>query len=161
MASEPDLSVIQRLIDDLESEDAFDRYQAIEDLAVLTQRRFEFRWRGAETDRAHSVERWRKWLDRERKRRQTSDVQTTIKILAEGSLGQLNQEVLQKVLKSLPPEQAKALMAQVLAKVSGVEHRQCDGCGTRPASVQVTSRQDDDTYQRRRLCEVCAGREGR
>ena len=159
MADEPDIRLIQELIDALESEDAFERRQAIESLALITLQRLDFRWTGSEPDRARAVERWRRWLNRERKRRKGRQVQATIQILSGGSI---DKQALEQALKGLPPKQKQALIAQVLAKVTqgaaqgAGGHAPCDACAKRPATVKITSREADGSYGQRSLCEICA-----
>ncbi len=161
MSEEVDLQVLRRLIEGLESEDAFERRQAIESLAVVTQQRLDFSWRGSAEERTLAVKRWRKWLGREEKRRKGRQVQATIQILASGAI---DQKSLEKALKDLPPAQKQALIAQVLAKVTAEAqaaggHGVCERCTKRPATVKITSRAADGTYAQRTLCEVCAAKE--
>ena len=159
MPEEVDLKRVAALVDQLESEDAFERRQAIEALAVFTQQRLDFRWTASPEERAAAVERWRKWLKRERRRRQGKDVQATIQILSGGAI---SQAALEKALEHLPPKQKQALIAQVLAKVtqgsmqSPGAHPPCEVCAKRPATVKITTRAPDGQYVQQALCEVCA-----
>lgn len=158
MSSLPDLKTLERLVDSLESEDAFARREAIDELILLTQKQFGFRWRDPEADRTPAVKRWRRWLDRESKRRQSRQMQATVQILAEGSGKIIDSEALQKLLKALPHDQAKQLMATVLAKMGAAavpSHPVCEACGLRPATVAVTTLEENG-YRHERMCEVCA-----
>src|SRR5688572_24768805 len=113
--SEVKLETLKRLIDTLESEDAFERRQAIENLALLTQQRLDFAWRGNSDERAASIRRWRRWLSREEKRRKGGDLKATLDVLASGVIsgaGPDLQAALEKAFKDLPPQHKKALIAQ-------------------------------------------------
>lgn len=161
MADDAALRRIQRLVEELESDDAFERRDAIESLALITQQRLGFEWGAPEPERGRAVRRWRRWLDREKERRKGEEVQATIQMLAQGQIGPAT---LQKLLKSLPPDQQKALLAQlVIAKAAGEPspgggHAVCEACAKRPATVKITSRTQDGSYVQRSLCEVCAAR---
>jgi hypothetical protein len=159
MSSLPDLKTLERLVDALESEDAFARREAIDELILLTQRQFGYRWRDPENDRGAAVKRWRRWLERETKQRQSRQMHATVQILAEGSGKLIDGEALQKLLKALPVDQAQQLMASVLAKMGAAAttqaHPVCEACGLRPATVSVTTLEDQG-YRHERMCEVCA-----
>lgn len=159
MSSEPDLATLKQLIDSLESEDAFDRREAIDQLILLTQRQFGFRWRDADSDRAVAVRRWRKWLERRAKKLHRSQMQSTVKILSESSGKPMEASALQKLLQVLPPEQAKQLMASVLEKVGASQsapvHPPCERCERRPATVKVTH-VEESGHRFEQVCEVCA-----
>ncbi|MCI0586105.1 MAG: hypothetical protein L0323_04600 [Planctomycetes bacterium] len=160
MSDEAALRKIRQLIDELESDDAFERLRAIESLALLTQQRLDFAWRDPPEERSRSIRRWRRWLDREVRRRKQ---ETTIQILSSGAAGP---EVLHKLLETLGPTQKKALLAQMMlaqaaAKGQAVAgHAPCSRCEKRPATVQMTRRVDDGTpggaWVHEALCEVCA-----
>jgi hypothetical protein len=162
MIDEADLRRIQRLVEELESDDAFERRDAIEHLAAMTRQRLGFEWGAPEADRGRAVRRWRKWLTAEREKRKGQEVHATIQMLTQG---QVDPAALQKLLKSLPPEQKKALLAQlVIAKAAaeapqGVTHAACERCSQRPATVRITSLQEDGTYLQQGLCEVCVAQE--
>jgi hypothetical protein len=169
MSSDADLRTIQRLIDTLESDDAFERRQAIENLALLTQQRLDFAWRGGPAERALSVARWRKWLAREEKRRKTGGLKAAVELLQSVELpvgGASLQEALEKAFKDLPSEQKKALISQMLAKVAAEStpgassHDPCERCKKRPATVKITARAKNGEFEQTALCEVCAGKDG-
>jgi hypothetical protein len=159
MTAEADLRRIQRLVEELESDDAFDRRDAIESLDSLTHQRLGFDWGGEAEDRAKAVRRWRRWIDREKERRKGREVQATIQLLAQGHV---DPAALQKLLKNLPADQKKALLAQLVIAKAAAEaqqpgaHAACDRCDKRPATVRITSRGEDGTYGQQSLCEVCA-----
>lgn len=160
--SDIDLLQVKRLVRELGSEDAFSRRDAIETLAILTQQRLDYRWSGSDTERERAIRRWKRWIAREERARRGSQVKTTIEIL---SGGQIDKEALDAALKSLPPEQKKALMAKVLAKVTaqhvtGAALPTCEHCERRPATAGVTQLGPDGSYVHLRLCEVCAHRDG-
>jgi hypothetical protein len=168
-SSDADLRLVRRLIDSLESDDAFERRQTIENLALITQQRLDFSWRGSSAERAASVGKWRKWLAREEKRRKSGDFKAAVELLQSvevpvGSGANL-QEALEKAFKDLPPEHKKALIAQMLAKVaadassSGSSHDPCERCAKRPATVRITSRTKSGAYEMTTLCEVCASKD--
>jgi hypothetical protein len=168
--TETDLRTIQRLIETLESDDAFERRQAIESLALLTQQRLDFAWRGSATERSEAVARWRKWLAREEKRRKSGalNIKAALELLQSVELpvsGASLQEALEKAFKDLPPEHKKALIAQMLAKVAAEAatssaHETCERCKKRPATVKLTTRVDSGDYVQLELCEVCAAKAG-
>ena len=166
-ASDANLRTVKQLIDALESEDAFERRQAIENLALITQQRLDFAWRGTPEERQTSVDRWRKWLAREETRRKGGGLKAAVVLLQSVELpdggGANLQAALEKAFQHLPPEHKKALIAQMLAKVAAdsqaSSHDPCERCAKRPATVKVTERGDDGAYGHRALCEVCAGRE--
>jgi hypothetical protein len=156
MSEEAALRKIRHLIDELESDDAFERLRAIESLALLTQQRLDYAWRDSPEDRSRAVRRWRRWFDREVRRRKQ---ETTIQILSSGAAGP---EILQKLVESLAPAQKKAFLAQMmLAKAAAkghalAGHPPCDRCAKRPATVEVTRLVQDGSYVHESLCEVCA-----
>ena len=162
-APDADLRRIARLVDELESDDAFERRDAIESLAQLTHLRLGFDWGASDVDRARAVARWRQWIEAETERRQGQEVQATIQALAQGHV---DPEALKNLLKTLPEEQKKALLAQlVIAKAAAesahtASHEPCGRCAKRPATVHVTSLRPDGSYGRESLCEVCAGKIG-
>jgi len=152
-----DLRRVKMLIDGLEREYAFDRRAAIEHLAVLTQRRLDFRWSAVDAERERAVKRWRRWVAREARHQRGM---ATTQIFAGGTI---DQTALDKALLGLAPAAKKALMHQVLAKVVG-QHASipampvCQECSRRPATARVTERTESGEYVHRRLCEVCASR---
>jgi len=170
-AEDADLRTVKRLIETLESDDAFERRNAIESLALLTQQRLDFAWRAAPAERATSVERWKKWLAREEKRRKGGGLKAAVELLQSVEIplgaGANLQEALEKAFKDLPPEQKKAWIAQMLAKVAaeasinaGSAHDPCERCKKRPATVRITSRTTSGAYELASLCEVCAAKDG-
>lgn len=169
MSSEVDLKAVKRLIEGLASEDAFERRQAIESLALLTQQRLDFSWRGSDAERSASIDRWRKWLAREEKRRKGSGLKAAVELLQSVEIpvggGASLHEALEKAFKDLPPEHKKALIAQMLAKVAAdapaaPSHEVCMRCAQRPATVRITAREADGTYAQTALCEPCAASAG-
>lgn len=165
MSDEAELRRIRGLIDGLESDDAFERLRAIEALALLTQQRLDFAWRGPPEERSAAVRRWRRWFDRELRRRKQ---QATIQVL---STGGADPAALQKLLENLPPDQQKALLAQMMLATAlakgqaAAGHPACDRCGKRPATVSITQLVHEDApppgtpgaaYVHEDLCEVCA-----
>jgi predicted Zn-ribbon and HTH transcriptional regulator len=151
------LRKIRRLIEALESDDAFERLRAIESLALLTQQRLDFAWRDPPEERSRAVRRWRRWYDREIRRRQRS---ATMELLATG-----DPSALQKFLDAMGPEQKKALLAQMLvgkvaqsaaAALLPQVPQACERCGKRPVTVKVTARTPDGSWLHAELCEVCA-----
>src|SRR6185436_10185953 len=127
---------IKTLVDGLESDDAFERRQAIESLALLTQQRLDFAWRGSPAERSASVDRWRKWIAREERRRKQGGLKAAVELLQTVELpagGASLQEALEKAFKDLPAEQKKALVAQMLAKIASdaspaAAHDPCERC---------------------------------
>ena len=169
-AEDADLRTVKRLIESLESDDAFERRQAIENLALLTQQRLDFAWRAAPEERATSIERWKRWLAREEKRRKGGGLKAAVELLQSVEIpvggGVHLQEALEKAFKDLPPQHKKALIAQMLAKVaaeasvSGSAHETCERCKKRPATVRITSRTKSGEYEQVAFCEVCAAKTG-
>ena len=154
-----DLRQVKRLVDALESEDAFDRRSAIERLAVLTQQRLDYRWSAEDDQRQRAVKRWRRWIAREERERRGK---ATIEIFAHGKI---DQAALDKALLGLKPSDKKALMQKVLAKVVAQQAQVpslpiCEECERQPATARITERDDDGDYHLRRLCETCANRGG-
>jgi len=168
-SSDADLRLVRRLIDSLESDDAFERRQTIENLALITQQRLDFSWRGSAAERAASVGKWRKWLAREERRRKGGDFKAAVELLQSvevpvGSGANL-QEALEKAFKDLPVEHKNALIAQMLAKVAADSQPSassdlCERCEKRPATVKITARGKDGAYAQTALCEVCAAKTG-
>jgi hypothetical protein len=169
-AEDADLRTVKRLIEALESDDAFERRQAIENLALLTQQRLDFAWRATPMEREMSVIRWKKWLAREEKRRKGGGLKAAVEMLQSVEIpvggGANLQEALEKAFKDLPPEHKKALIAQMLAKVAAEAsvgsgaHDPCERCAKRPATVRITSRTKSGAYEMTALCEVCAAKDG-
>jgi hypothetical protein len=168
-AADADLRLVKRLIESLESEDAFERRQTIENLALLTQQRLDFSWRGSPEERAASVGKWKKWLAREERRRKGGGLKAAVELLQSVEIpvgsGANLQEALEKAFKDLPAEHKNALIAQMLAKVAADTQPSsssdlCERCEKRPATVKVTARMKDGTYEQTSLCEVCAAKTG-
>lgn len=164
MTKEPDLGKIGALVDRLESVDAFERRDAIERLALMTQQRFEFRWTGGESERAQAVQRWRTWIERERKRRKDRRVRASFKVLStlQISGGKLDMKKIEAALHGIPEKEAGALLEEIFEKLKVAADTTgalppCERCGEKPSTVHCTERRDDGTYERTRLCEVCAG----
>ena len=159
MTQDIDLNRLQALIEELESADAFERRDAIESLAFLTQQRLGFDWGASPDDRRRAVRRWRRWLEIAQERRQGEEVQATLQLLAQGKL---DANAFKKLMTQLPVEQKKALLQQlVIAKAASeaphaVAHAVCERCTKRPVTVRVTTLTDDGTYVQAGLCEVCA-----
>jgi hypothetical protein len=159
VSQEADLRRIHRLVDELESDDAFERRDAIEALVLTTQQRLGFDWGAPEAERERAVRRWRRWLEEESERRKGQDVQATIQLLAQGHIDPVT---LKKLLKDLPAEQKKALLAQLVIAKAAAEapdaapHAPCGRCRKRPSTVRVTSRTPSGAYEQEALCEVCA-----
>ena len=142
------LKTIARFIEGLESDDAFERRNAIESLALLTQQRLDFAWRDTKEER----------------RRKQGGLKAAVELLQSVEVpaaGPGLQEALEKAFKDLPPEHKKALIAQMLAKVAASaaslsDVDSCERCNKRPATVKITSRVANGEYVQRQLCEVCA-----
>lgn len=159
MTQELDLNRLQALIEELESADAFDRRDAIEALAFLTQQRLGFDWGSAPDERRRAVRRWRRWLELAQERRQGEEIQATLQLLAQGKL---DAHAFKKLMTQLPVEQKKALLQQlVIAKAAadvphGAPQTLCERCRKRPVTVRVTTRTESGAYEQAALCEVCA-----
>jgi hypothetical protein len=154
MADDARLVRLRRLVDELESEDAFD----------LTQQRLDFAWRGEDDERARSIKRWRRWLRKEQERRKTLEVQATLQILA---TGQGDPASLKALLEGLPNDQKKQLLAHVLTQAvshaipgaASAGHPPCDRCEKRPATVKIThpvAEAPAGPWVQEELCAVCA-----
>lgn len=169
MPEDPRLRKIARLIEELESEDAFVRREAIDALHRVTKRRLGFPWRGSEADRAASVRRWRRWLDGVRREKEAAEVQAALQHLGESQAADpsspakiaLSQSALAAALEQI--QQAGAAGAPIpvhilaaMQKLAASEaHPVCEQCGKRPATVSVTRRGKKDVWAHRVLCEVC------
>lgn len=157
--SDLEIDLLERLVVALGSDDAFERRDAIERLALLTHQRLDYRWNGDDSERGQALTRWRRWLKREKKRRRGRKTQKTIQIFADGKV---DKKSVEEALKGLPPGQKKAILANILAKVTVASlggQPACAECSRRPATAQVTTLQPDGTYRQRKVCEVCATRE--
>jgi hypothetical protein len=160
-ATDLNLRLVERLIRSLSSDDAFERRDAIENLALLTQQRLDYRWSGDESERADSVARWKKWLERTTKQREGKRIEAKIQILASGNV---SPSELEQHLKDLPPKHKQALVEQLIKKLAAsasfgaLEAVTCEICGKRPPSVRITSLQPDGGYERQAACELCAAR---
>lgn len=165
MSSDAEMRKLQRLVAELESADAFERRDAIEALEHATHQRLGFDWGAPPPDRERAVRRWRRWLDAEAERRQGEEVQATLQLLAQG---QVDPAAFQKLLKTLPAEQKKALLAQLVIAKAAAEapqsakphvspHALCERCAKNPATVRVTERSPAGSWIARVLCEVCFG----
>jgi hypothetical protein len=168
-SADADLRLVKRLIDSLESEDAFERRQTIENLALLTQQRLDFSWRGSPAERAASIGKWRKWLAREERRRKGGGFKAAVELLQSVEVpvgaGSNLQEALEKAFKDLPAEHKNALIAQMLAKVAADAQPSgsselCERCEKRPATVKITARAASGVYEQTALCEICAAKSG-
>ncbi|MCE9637927.1 MAG: hypothetical protein K8T90_19680 [Planctomycetes bacterium] len=159
MTQEIDLNRLQALIEELESADAFERRDAIEALAFLTQQRLGFDWGSAPDDRRRAVRRWRRWLELAQERRQGEEIQATLQLLAQGKL---DADSFKKLMTQLPVDQKKALLQQLVIAKAAAEiphaaaHALCQRCKKRPVTVRVTTRAESGVYEQAALCEVCA-----
>lgn len=156
---------IKQLIEELESADAFERRDAIETLAVLTQTRHGFDWRATPEDRAASVRRWRKWMSREQARRKSERVQAALQKLA---AGEASDETIGAIF-GLEGASKEAIIAHVAAQMAGqpaaaapsqkkprpAQHPVCEICERRPATVRITRRTESGAWIHRESCEVC------
>ena len=165
MADEARLRRMRHLIDQLESPDAFERREAIEALALATQERHGFAWRGDGDDRAESVKRWRQWIAREEARQKTARMQAALQKLASGqgdakTVGELLAAIPGSDKSGLPVEMAAFVSAAAAAaqeKRSG-RHAACAVCEKRPATVRITHKDSVGAWTMTAACEVCQKR---
>lgn len=165
MSEDTRLLRIKQLIEELESADAFERRDAIETLAVLTQTRHGFDWRATPEDRAVAVRRWRKWMSREQAKRKSERVQAALQKLA---AGEASDETIGAIF-GLEGASKEAIIAHVAAQMAGqspptapaqkkprpAQHPVCEICERRPATVRITRRTEAGTWIHREACEVC------
>lgn len=166
MSDETRFLRIKQLIEELESADAFERREAIEMLAVLTQARHGFDWRGAPEDRAAAVRRWRKWMTRELAKRKAERVQAALQKLA---AGEASDETIGELF-GLEGASKEAIVAHVAAQMAGqaapsakagprrkprAQHPVCEICERRPATVRITRKTESGAWIHREACEVC------
>lgn len=169
MSDDTRLLRIKQLIEELESADAFERRDAIETLAVLTQTRQGFDWRAEPEDRAAAVRRWRKWMSREQARRKSERVQAALQKLA---AGEASDETIGAIF-GLEGASKEAIIAHVAAQMAGqspptgaqpspvqkkprpAQHPVCEICERRPATVRITRRTESGAWIHRESCEVC------
>ncbi|MCG3133030.1 MAG: hypothetical protein HMLKMBBP_00116 [Planctomycetes bacterium] len=183
MAEDPRLRKIARLIEELESEDAFARRDAIEALHKATKRRMGFPWRGGERERAAAVKRWREWFDGVRREKEAAELQATLQHLGQmqgpptPAQTKLVEAALESALKKMQDAPGKGvhvllggqgatgapLPAHILAAMQKLaaahEHPVCISCGRRPATVACTIPAKQGPWVRRDLCEICAQQE--
>jgi hypothetical protein len=167
MSDETRFLRIKQLIEELESADAFERREAIEMLALLTQARHGFDWRGAPEDRATAVRRWRKWMTRELAKRKAERVQAALQKLA---AGEASDETIGELF-GLEGASKEAIVAHVAAQMAGqaapsakagprkkpvrAQHPVCEICERRPATVRITRKTESGAWIHREACEVC------
>jgi len=168
MSEDTRLLRIKQLIEELESAVAFERRDAIEMLAVLTQTRHGFDWRATPEDRAVAVRRWRKWMSREQAKRKSERVQAALEKLA---AGEASDETIGAIF-GLEGASKEAIIAHVAAQMAGqsasasppssapkkprpAQHPVCEICERRPATVRITRRTESGAWIHRESCEVC------
>ncbi len=147
---------IEPLIARLESEDFFDRLEAIEALEARTKRTFGYRFNAPLAERAEAVRRWKAWwreelLEREREK--------NLKAAIHLSGGMLDLGMLKKALTEIPPEKIQGYLSALISKLKSQQQLRCEACHSRPATVRVTEI-DHGTCRTRLLCEICARERG-
>lgn len=150
-----DANKIGELVSGLESEDAFTRLGAIDELMALTQRSFGFRFNDPPEVRAAAVERWKDYV-REDKRRRERKSQLEAAVQIGGGL--IDMGALKKAIKEIPADKIQGYLNALISKMKSMQTR-CEGCGVRPASVSVTEKRDGK-YRTRAFCDVCAHERG-
>ena len=151
---------IARLVADLESEDAFERREAQEQLLLVTRQSLGFVWSDPAPAREEAVARWKDWLKRRHHGGGRSGGGETRTVEVEGALMGLDQ--LKNALKGIPPEQLETHLAQILQKMQAAEaaRSRCEQCGAARATVHVTEKDDQGILRERNLCEGCAAEHG-
>ena len=148
---------IEEVLPLLEAEDAFTRLEAEKRLRDLARRDFGYRWDGSDADRAAALARVRAWLQstlREEKARRAAAA-------AAPGLATLDIEKLKGMSPQQMEKHLQALLgkAQVLAGFSAGRPR-CEGCGQRPATVEIVEVRSRRAGQVLRLCDPCAAQRG-
>ncbi len=158
--TEPLEPTTEQLIEALESEDAFERREAQEELLRLTRQSLGFEWNDPPSAREDAVLRWKMWLKRRRRGGGGSASGEAKAVDIEGAMVGLDQ--LKNALKGIPPEQLEAHLAQILTKMQAAEAARstCEQCGETRATVHVTECGPDGDLQQRNLCEDCASEHG-
>jgi len=143
------------LIEDLESEDAFARLDAIEKLEGITRRTFGFRFNDPAPMRSDAVRRWREWVEGiEKNRQQDEQLQTAVQL----SGGAFDIGALKKAIQEIPTDKIQGYLNALIFKMKGQPTR-CEACHVRPGTVKVTEIQDGSPLTVH-LCDSCARERG-
>ncbi|MEN8151354.1 MAG: hypothetical protein ABFS86_16175 [Planctomycetota bacterium] len=143
------------LIEDLESEDAFARLDAIERLEGITRRTFGFRFNDPAPMRDGAVRRWREWVEGiENDRRQDEQLMTAVQL----SGGAFDLGALKKAIQEIPTDKIQGYLNALILKMKGQPSR-CEACHVRPGTVKVTEIQAGGP-QTVHLCDSCARERG-
>jgi len=145
---------LEALLPGLESADAFARLEAERRLRVLLSRDAGYRWDAAPADRAASLDRLRKRLAEEAKRSRAR----------RGGFPGLAAVDL-KALQGMSPQEMEGHLQELLGKAqvvaaAGHGRPRCQGCGKRPATVEIVEVRSRRARGVKRLCDPCAAAPG-
>jgi hypothetical protein len=145
---------IERLIDELASDDSFARLEAIEKLEKLTKLTFGFRFNDSPDVRSMAVERWKDWWKEQQREREHDKIQAAIHLQG----GMLDLGAIKKAIKEIPAEKIQGYLNALILKMKSQRPR-CDTCNIRPATVSVTEI-EGEVHSTRHICDVCAQERG-
>jgi hypothetical protein len=148
-------SRIEPFVEKLESEDAFERLKAIQDLETITHKTLGFRYNDPPDLRRAAVDRWREMIDgRKREDEKTEKLRQAIEL----SGAQVDVDTLKKAVQAIPSEKIQSYLNALLLKMKAKKAR-CEACSVRHATVRVTEL-DRDQVRTRHLCDTCARERG-
>ena len=146
---------LEPLIEDLESEDAFQRLDAIEKLEDLTRRTFGFRFNDTPNQRAAAVQRWKDWVEELTQDRERDE---KLKVAVQLSGGAIDLGALKKAIQEIPADKIQGYLNALIMKMKTQQAR-CEACQVRPATVRVTE-VEGGSHRTVHLCDTCARERG-
>lgn len=146
-----DANEIEPLIEELGSEDAFARLDAIERLEELTRRTFGFRFNDPAESRGSAIQRWKEWMQ---ELQQTRERDEKLKTAVQLSGGAIDMGALKKAVQEIPADKIQGYLNALILKMKAQQQR-CESCQVRPATVRVTEI-EDGRHQTLNLCDNCA-----
>jgi hypothetical protein len=153
--SEWDAKEIEPLIDELGSEDAFARLDAIERLEGMTRRTFGFRFNDPAESRGSAILRWKEWMEELQQNREREEkLETAVQL----SGGAIDMGALKKAVQEIPADKIQGYLNALILKMKAQQHR-CESCDIRPATVRVTE-VESGKHKTLHLCDNCAHERG-
>lgn len=149
------LDRIEELVDRLESEDAFERLKASEELSHLTRQTLGFRFNDPASARAAAVSRWKEQIEsRKEEARQTEKLKAAIELTG----AEIDVSELKEAIHAIPAEKVQGYLNALILKMKSEQVR-CDACHARTATVRVTEL-ERGAVRTRHYCDLCARERG-
>lgn len=153
--SDWNLEEVEELVARLESEDAFERLKASEELASLTRQTLGFRFNDPAPARAAAIARWKEQIEsRKEEARQTEKLEAAIKLTGTP----IDVAELKEMIHAIPAEKIQGYLNALILKMKAEQVR-CEACHARPATVRVTE-VARGSIRTRQYCDLCARERG-